>query len=304
MELKITVVIVTYNGAIWLEKNLNSLQKSNYPLSIMIVDNASTDNTLEIASKFPQVEIIKSEINLGFGKANNLGIIKALENGADAVFLLNQDTWVYENTLSILIKKLNSNPDFGILSPMHYSANEITLDENFQIYYNRKIAELSSEKLAVVPFVNAAAWLISKKCIEKVGLFEPIFNHYGEDRNYCDRVCFHGFKIGIAVESAICHDRTIVRNFKKDILQSQYKVFNALLNINQSLFNSYLYGFKEVVGLPKFFFRFYGFNKSVHILFSLFIYYMNLLFDINKISKTRKDSKAGKTGTLLRTNAK
>lgn len=304
MELKITVVIVTYNGAIWLEKNLDSLQKSNYPLSIMIVDNASTDNTLEIASKFHQVEIIKSEINLGFGKANNLGIIKALENGTDAVFLLNQDTWIFENTLSILIKKLNSNPDFGILSPMHYSANEITLDENFQIYYNRKIVELSSEKLVVVPFVNAAAWLISKECLEKVGLFEPIFNHYGEDRNYCDRVFFHGFKIGIAVESAICHDRTIVRNFKKDILQSQYKVLNTLLNINQSLFNSYLHGFKEVVGLPKFFFRFYGFIKSVQILFSLFIYYMNLLFEINKISKTRKDSKEGKTGKLIRPNAK
>jgi len=113
---KITVVIVTFNGENWIEKNINSILTSDYPISILVIDNKSTDNTLAILSQFPAVEIIKSQHNLGFGKANNIGIQYAFKNKSDAVFLLNQDTRIFKNTISSLVAVLKQNTNLGIIS--------------------------------------------------------------------------------------------------------------------------------------------------------------------------------------------
>lgn len=86
MKKKIAVVIVTFNGEIWLKKNLNSLINSNYPIDIIIVDNASTDKTISTIKEFSSIELIQNKYNLGFGKANNIGIDFALKKGSDAVF--------------------------------------------------------------------------------------------------------------------------------------------------------------------------------------------------------------------------
>ena len=137
MKKKIAVVIVTFNGEIWIKKNLNSLFKTNYPIEIIIVDNASTDETIPIIKKYNAIELIQNKNNLGFGKANNIGIDLALKKGADAIFLLNQDTWIFENTISNLAEVLFENPNLGIVSPLHFSAEESILDENFNTYYNR-----------------------------------------------------------------------------------------------------------------------------------------------------------------------
>ena len=96
------VVIVTYNGAVWLDRNLSSLRHSDYPVTTIAVDNNSTDASIEILEKYSEADVIKSGENLGFGKANNIGITKALEQGADYVFLLNQDAWIFPDTISSL----------------------------------------------------------------------------------------------------------------------------------------------------------------------------------------------------------
>lgn len=295
MKHKITVVIVTYNGSKWIEKNFISLLNSTLPVSIVIVDNASTDSTLAIVAKFPEITCIKSEENLGFGRANNLGIRFAIEKGAEAIFLLNQDTWVFENTIQNLVEMAKKYPEFGILSPMHLTSNETDLDANFENYYKRQVQQIS-ENLVQVPFVNAAAWLISSSCFKRVGLFEPEFRHYGEDRNFCDRMRYHGYKVGVCTTSKIVHDRSIVRNFNKDIVQSQFKIFCALLNINNSHLTSLFLGLKEVFGLPKYFFQHYGFRKSVVIFYKLALYYSVKLVQFNSIVQIREAAKSGKTG--------
>src|SRR5690606_31512456 len=57
------------------------------------------------------------------------------------------------------------------------------------------------------PFVNAAGWLLSRNILENIGGFDPIFFHYGEDDNYCQRAQYHGFKIGIVPNAFLLHDR-------------------------------------------------------------------------------------------------
>lgn len=298
MKKKIAVVIVTFNGEIWIKKNLNSLFKTNYPIEIIIVDNASTDETIPIIKKYNAIELIQNKNNLGFGKANNIGIDLALKKGADAIFLLNQDTWIYENTISNLAEALFENSNLGIVSPLHYSADEKTLDVNFNTYYNRFKKVEDYELLRIVPFVNAAAWLVSKECFSKTGYFDPIFNHYGEDRNYCDRVNFHGFKIGIVKNAAICHDRIVKLNSNKIELQSKYLVLNQMINCNYSFVTCLFQGLKSVFGLSKFHSSNQISSKTISLFFKLLFYYFNLLLNIRMIIQIRKNSINGTNGVL------
>ncbi|MFP5438405.1 MAG: glycosyltransferase family 2 protein [Bacteroidia bacterium] len=286
MDKNVFVIIVTYNGARWIDKLIPSLLASSYPVRIIAVDNQSTDDTVSLLKQYPEVDIIETGSNLGFGKANNIGMQKALELGADYLFLLNQDAWVFENTVRSLVTNMEANPQIGLLSPLHFQANETDYDTSFATYLSRKTDEVNG--LPLVPFVNAAAWLLSRACVEKVGYFEPLFGHYGEDRNYCDRVSFHKFLIGINPNSKIVHDRVITRNFTKDITQSQYKLLSALINPKYSLTQAYIQGAKEAIGLPKYFAKFYGWGKGLTMLGKLSTYYLKFLCNPAPVKAARK----------------
>src|SRR5688572_5815310 len=97
-------VVVTFNGIKWVRKCFGSLRNSGYPLKTVAVDNGSTDGTQhEIKSEFPEVELIQSQSNIGFGKGNNVGMRIAIESRADFIFLLNQDAWIEANTIETLV---------------------------------------------------------------------------------------------------------------------------------------------------------------------------------------------------------
>ncbi|MEQ3690595.1 MAG: glycosyltransferase family 2 protein [Flavobacterium sp.] len=287
MEKKVVVIIVTYNGAKWLRKCFQSLEDSTCKVETIVVDNNSSDNSVEIIQSFPKIQLIQSAENLGFGKANNIGIQKASELNADYVFLLNQDTWVYPETISNLVEVAESNKQFGIISPIHYSGDEVHLDANFETYWKRKTNSIT-ENVDEVPFVNAAAWLLSKNTIGKVGYFEPMFQHYGEDRNYIDRMLFHQYKTVVVKNAKICHDRVITRNFNKDCTQAKFKILAEVLNPSNNLIVSYLKGFKSVLGLPKYFLKFYSFSKVFRMFLQLLGYYSLLKFHFISIIKARR----------------
>jgi GT2 family glycosyltransferase len=205
------IVIVTYNGIKWIERCLNSC--ANYP--VIVVDNASTDNTIDfIKENFPKVNVLQQTNNLGFGGGNNLGISYALNLGAQHVFLLNQDAYLIEDCLEKMISIMKQNDSYGILSPIHINNNRTKLDFGFYSYmqsnhqfYFDFVLENKKATIYDVPFMNAAAWLISRECLLKVGGFDPIFYHYGEDDNYCQRVIYNGFNIGVVSNSFVIHDR-------------------------------------------------------------------------------------------------
>ena len=210
-------IIVTYNGEKWIQNCLSSLFSSNYTSDVIIIDNGSTDNTVELIEKFPnQIQLIKTGKNLGFGGANNIGIKLGLKLGYSYFFLLNQDTWVEPDAIQLLIEGVDTNKEFGILSPIHMTGRGDAFDKNFKKFVRRnkfvdvpfEESNLGKHKSPIqVTFVNAAAWMIPRQCIEKVGVFSPLFYHYAEDNNYCHRVISKGLKIGIIKESVIYHDR-------------------------------------------------------------------------------------------------
>jgi GT2 family glycosyltransferase len=130
--MKLLTIIVTYNGKKWMDRCLGSLRKSSLYTDILVVDNGSTDGTIEyIRSEFPEVQLHCAGENLGFGKANNIGLQKAVKEGYDYVYLLNQDAWVFPHTFERLIAAMEADPGYGILSPMQLTATEDKMDPRF-----------------------------------------------------------------------------------------------------------------------------------------------------------------------------
>jgi GT2 family glycosyltransferase len=215
----VAAIVVTYNGKKWYDRCFQSLLLSSVPLEVIVVDNKSTDDSASyITNKFPGIKVIQSDENLGFAKANNIGLNIARNNNADYFFLLNQDAWVEHDTIEALIAAAEKKLEFGILSPIHLTADKNCFDKNFKDYfyscsdtvnaYENLYLKKHEPILYETRFVNAAAWLITKKCIETVGGFDTVlFKHYGEDANYCQRVLFHNLKIGIVPSVTVCHDR-------------------------------------------------------------------------------------------------
>jgi GT2 family glycosyltransferase len=228
---------------------MNSIERSDMPLDVFVVDNGSNDGSIDYINNLERqnkvIKFIKSKKNLGFGAANNLGINYAYQNGYDYVYLLNQDAWIFDNTISALIELHQQNPGYGILSPFQLERNEKHIDERFRcgvcsyssnpfvlddFYFGRK------NSIYEVPDVMAAHWLISIDCVKKVGGFSPTFPHYGEDNNYANRAIYHGFKVGICPNVKAVHDRENRKDSREKTFYLNYIVaLRMLSNINKIL---------------------------------------------------------------------
>ena len=252
-------IIVTYNGAKLIEKCLDSLINSTIQTSLIVIDNNSSDNTSSIVKeKYPEVHFIQSPKNLGFGKANNIGLRKAYQEGADYVFLLNQDAWVEPDTIEKLIKVSLTNKKNGILAPINLSIDG-TLEHSFQEELNTNncpdiLSDLFINNLKqvypVTRYINASCWLLTKECIQTVGGFDPIFSHYGEDVDYCQRAIFHGFSVDVCTITKNYHAKV---NFKRkqgkfrDLLNKTKRnylnnfLFLNFKDLNLNLFSNYIF---------------------------------------------------------------
>lgn len=248
MELaKVFVIIVTYKGKLWYDRCFESLRQSEIPVQTVVIDNASNDGTVEyIRGNYPEIDLIASNTNLGFGQGNNKGMRYALDNEADYVFLLNQDAWIEPNTLKELVEIHKTNPEYGILSPMHLNADKTGIEKglinyvaDLKITDPQWINDLYFERLQDVydtNYINAAAWLLPRKTLEMVGGFDPIFFHYGEDDNYMHRVLYHGLKIGISPTVRVVHDTE--RRVQKSVETMQVESKNLLVELTNINCNS------------------------------------------------------------------
>lgn len=201
----ILVIIVTWNGMRWIARCLDSVTESDKQADIFVVDNGSTDGTLELLRARKDIILRESRENLGFGAANNIGMRYALDHGYDCVFLLNQDAYLLHDTLGLLYEALCQ--DTGIISPIQMNGNLQDLDRNFANKCLPALNAAGDRDLVEVPLVMAALWMIPRTCLEKVGLFSPAFHHYGEDDNYVDRVHYHGLSCAVLRTARAIHDR-------------------------------------------------------------------------------------------------
>ena len=211
----ITVVIVTYNATRYIQKCLDSIFSQKKQINVVVVDNRSTDSTLSILRQHP-CEVISLEENIGFGQANNIGINHALESReCSHVFLLNQDAYLAEGFFESFDSTFKTLED-SVIACLQLNGKGNALDKaSEQFYLNSQscpgfLNDTYFGQLKptyTIAFMNAAAWIIPRRIIELVGGFSPAFFHYGEDRNWIDRLNFHNEHLYLSSQLKVLHDR-------------------------------------------------------------------------------------------------
>ncbi len=226
---EVCILIVSYNFEPWIDRCLPSALASTLPATIVVVDNGSSDRTCEIIrTHYPRVVLIETGENLGFGKANNIGMEYALKRGFDYLFLMNQDARIEPDALAKLVEAAESHAGYAVLSPLHLNSRGDAADFGFATYTglrDRAAAELLPEEVTEYPFINAALWLVPSRIIREAGGFAPLFAHYGEDRNFVLRVRKRGYKLGLVKAAVGYHEREDRPVSREQFFYSEYVYF-------------------------------------------------------------------------------
>lgn len=191
---------------------LNSLQATTYGnWRAVIVDNGSTDDSVQrIREAHPTATFIENGRNLGFAGGCNVGIRKAVENGADYVWLLNADTTVTKSTLGAMVNRAKHEPTIGAVGSVIYCMDKPSKVQawgggyiNFWIGRSRQFRKRVSDQ--TLEFVTGASMLIPLRVLASVGLFDEGFFMYWEDSDYCYRMREAGWRITTAPNSVVYH---------------------------------------------------------------------------------------------------
>jgi GT2 family glycosyltransferase len=202
---KVGVVVLNYKVAQETIDCVKSVLKNDYGnLKIYVVDNNSGDGIEESIKDFKQVEFIQTGDNLGFAGGNNIGIKKALKDGCDLAFIVNPDTTLEKDTISILLSGMEDQ-EAGIVGPKILFETEKNiwfaggkLDKNNVMGSHIGVDEKDIgqyDEIKEVDFITGAGMMISREVIEKVGVFDERYFLYLEDVDLCFRAKEKGFKI-------------------------------------------------------------------------------------------------------------
>jgi len=224
----LTIIIVNYNTKDLLENTIQSvidtIQSIKY--EIVVVDNSSSDGSIELVKKkYPQVNLIENKDNLGFPKANNIGIKKAVGR---YILLLNSDTKVLEMCIEKCVEYMDSNIEVGALGCKLVLANG-NLDHackrgfptpEASLYYILKLHKLFPDskkfgqytlnylpinEINEVDALTGAFMMVRKEVISKVGLLDETFFMYGEDLDWCFRIKEAGYMVIYYPEATTIH---------------------------------------------------------------------------------------------------
>ncbi|WP_341328146.1 glycosyltransferase family 2 protein [Methylotuvimicrobium sp. KM2] len=243
MHLNIYIIILNWNGKEDTLECLASVQKINYPhYSVIVADNGSTDDSVvAIRAAFPDVFLLENGENLGFAEGNNRAIRYALDHGADAVLLLNNDTIVSPTLLNSLADAYLELPDAGIIGPvcLYYDRPEIiwsagaewdnkSLNFNY-LYQGYNLNAIESQSPYKVQYVIGCAMFIHKKTLSQCQLMNPIFFLNFEELDWCVNIAAKGFSHYVIPEAQIWHKISSSFGGKLSPLKNYFLTRNFLL---------------------------------------------------------------------------
>jgi hypothetical protein len=224
---RLAIVVVTHNARDDIARMLDSLATAppSVPHEIVIVDNASTDGAPDLVrSRFPQIRVIEAGGNLGFAKANNIGI---RATASDLVLLLNPDTIVPSGAIDRLTARLDDFPDVAIIgprvvdgdghaelsiggpvNPWREAARKTLLSLDARGYaFARRWIEGQTTREHDVDWVTGACLLVRRADAEAVGLLDERYFLYLEDVDLCTAVRARGRRVLFSPVAEIVHLR-------------------------------------------------------------------------------------------------
>lgn len=215
--MKLSIIIVTWNTASTTIKCIQSIKKHlvGFNYEIIVVDNASTDDTVSKLNKESGVVVVKNKSNIGFGIGNNIGA--RIAKGEFLLFL-NSDMEIIDDKLIEMLKYISTNSDIGIIAPKFLN---IELTEQGSVFppqslYNAfkefwlgqraysKYVPQSNQPIEVFS-VSGGAIMIKRSLFEKAGCWDKRYFMYFEDLELCRQIRKLGFKIFYYPECRVVH---------------------------------------------------------------------------------------------------
>lgn len=226
-QIDASVVVISFNTRDLLRECLNTLAATSAGVSheVIVVDNASRDDSAAmVAAEFPNAKLIRSDVNLGFGGANNLGFAEA---AGRYVVLLNSDAFLAEGTLKKAIELMDANTEVG-LAGAKLIGRDGSLQPSARMFPNviqdfLILSGLSDRyprstffgradrtwadpnEAAEVDWVPGAFSIIRREALERLGFFDPRFFLYYEEVDLCKRIKQAAYSIWYWPELEVVH---------------------------------------------------------------------------------------------------
>ena len=260
----ISIITLNYNQLEVTCEFLESTKSLRYPnYEIILIDNTSKeDPTPIISERFPSVNLVVSETNLGFTGGNNLGMKIAK---GDYLFIVNNDTEVTPDLLDLLILPFEKDPGIGMVSP------KIRFFEDPQLIQyagftkinpftgrNRSIGHGEPDngqhdKPGYTNYAHGAAMLVKREVLEKVGMFPEHFFIYYEELDWSAHTIRAGFKIYYESSATIFHKESVTMG-KESAIKAYYHNRNRIMFMrrNSSAFEFFCFSlFLIFFSIPK-----------------------------------------------------
>ncbi len=223
----ISIVIVSWNAKSFLAECLESLQGPVYdgPMETIVVDNGSSDGSAEmVRARFSDVKLICNESNLGFAKANNIGIRRCQ---GEFVALINSDVHVLPGCLSSLVSYCEAYPRAGLVGPYikggdgaqqiscraaptvwNMFCRALALDAVFdrsRLFNGYFLGHWDHSTVGPVDILSGCFWLARRAALDEVGLLDEAFFFYGEDMDWCKRFRDTGWGVDFVPQARAIH---------------------------------------------------------------------------------------------------
>lgn len=223
----VSVVIVSWNARDFLRECLESLytRVALDPIEVFVIDNASTDGSPEFVEKsFPHARLIRNESNLGFSRANNIGI--RLCTGR-YICLVNSDVTILDDCFGKLVAFMDSNPHVGLAGPRMLDAQRKTgrscrgfptvwnmfchalaldsLFPSFKPFGGYIMRFWNQESSRSVDILGGWFWIARRSALSEVGLLDESFFFYAEDMDWCRRFRNSGWQIAFVADATSVH---------------------------------------------------------------------------------------------------
>ena len=241
----IYIVLINWNGFEDTLDCLTSFRTLTYPnYRIVIVDNASAGNDADkFAARFPDIDLIRLDSNLGYAGGNNAGIRHALNQGVDAVWLLNNDTVVEPETLDSLVHELYADDRVGCTgSKIYYFDRPDTLwfAGGFVDRTKGLAGHIGQDERDVgqhdvmkdVDYITGCSLLVKREIFETVGLLDEDYFLLFEDTDFCSRVQKAGYSSRYVPGSRLWHK--VSRSIGRDSCRYEYYIYrNSLMFVKK-----------------------------------------------------------------------
>ncbi len=225
MSIDLSIIIVNWNVRDLLRDCLRSIDagRGDLALEVIVVDSASSDGSADmVAAEFPWVRLIRRDDNVGFPRGNNIGLTEA---SGRALLLLNPDTVVLDDALSVMLSRLDAQPDIGVLGPQLLNPDGSvqssrrrfpTLATGFcestwldalapgvlRRYY---ALDLPDDRPADVDWLTGACLMVPRPVYELVDGMDEAYYMYSEELDWCRRIKEAGLRVVYYPEAQVIH---------------------------------------------------------------------------------------------------